>query len=169
MDLSDINSEFFQLIGDLIMSKQNFNISNTQGDIIGAGATGIIAKTISGNINIGAQQAEKMPDEYSKSLQEFSDKINELLQKYKVEPSQVEPVQQSINELVEEVADVKPDEKVDYAKEITIKSKLVTAAAGLAKLLPRGAELVSAFTPLAPFSKLIGEAVEVVVGNVAKR
>jgi vacuolar-type H+-ATPase subunit I/STV1 len=151
------------------MSKQNFNISNTQGDIIGPGASGIVAKTISGTIHVGAQQTEKLPDEFSKSLHEFSEKINELFQKYHIEPSKVEPIQQTINELVEEVAEVKPDEKVDYAKEITIKSKLVSAAAGLAKLLPRGAEVVSAFTPLAPFSKLIGEAVEVVVNNVVKK
>ena len=150
------------------MSKQNFKFGNVKGDIIGTGATGIVAKTISGNIHIGTGQLQSMPDEYSQSLKAFSENINHLLEKYQVEPARVAPVQQAIDELAEEVADAGTKEEVDYAKEITIKAKLVSAASGLAKLLPRGAELVAAFTPLAPFGKLIGEAVDVVVKNVVK-
>jgi hypothetical protein len=151
------------------MSKQSFNFGNVKGDVIGTGASGIIAKNISGNISIGAQQLEKMPDEYAKSLEAFTENINQLLQKYQVSQEQIAPVQQVIEEFTQEVATVEPDEKVDYVKEISLKSKLVSAAAGLAKLLPKGVEVVAAFTPLAPFSKLIGEAVDVVVSNVVKK
>ncbi|MFW6290102.1 MAG: hypothetical protein ACOC0R_03955 [Mariniphaga sp.] len=150
------------------MDKQSFNFGNVQGDVIGPGASGVVAKNVSGSINVGRGPLEKMPDEYSSSLQAFTENINLLLQKYKVEPEQVAPVQQKIDELAAEVAEVGPEAEVDYEKEISLKSKLVSAAAGLAKLLPRGAEVVAAFTPLAPFSKLIGEAVDVVVRNVVK-
>ncbi|HZH71159.1 MAG TPA: hypothetical protein VFD91_01600 [Mariniphaga sp.] len=149
-----------------MMNKQSIKFGNVKGDVIGAGATGIIAKKISGNINIGASQMEKMPDEYSQSLKEFSDRINQLLEKYHVEPSKVQPVQETVNDLAEEAAEAGKKEKVDYVTEMSLKSKLVSAAAGLAKLLPKGAELAAAFTPLAPFGKLIGEAVDVVVKKV---
>lgn len=150
------------------MGNQNFNISNVQGGVYGAGASGVVAKNIYGNIQIGSAPMDKMPDEYSKSLQEFSENINILLQKYQVEPEKVAPVQKKIDDLAAEVAEVGPEAEVDYEKEISLKSKLVSAAAGLARLLPKGAEVVAAFTPLAPFSKLIGEAVDVVVRNVVK-
>ncbi len=150
------------------MGKQSFKFGNVQGDVIGAGASGVVAKNVSGSINVGAGALERMPDEYSSSMQAFTENINQLLQKYKVEPEKVAPVQQKIDELAEQVADVGLEAEVDYEKEISLKAKLVSAAAGLAKLLPRGAEVVAAFTPLAPFSKLIGEAVDVVVRNVVK-
>lgn len=150
------------------MGNQNFTISNVRGDVFGSGASGVVAKNISGNIHIGPGALDKMPEEYSHSLQVFSENINLLLQKYKVEPEKVEPVQKKIDELAAEVAEVGPQAEVDYEKEISLKAKLVSAAAGLARLLPKGAEVVAAFTPLAPFSKLIGEAVDVVVRNVVK-
>ncbi len=150
------------------MGNQSINISNVRGDIYGTGASGVVAKNISGTVHFGSEQTDKMPDEYSKSLQAFSENINLLLQKYQVEPEKVEPVQKKIDEFAAEVAEVGTEAEVDYEKEINLKSKLVSAAAGLARLLPKGAEVVAAFTPLAPFSKLIGEAVDVVVRNVVK-
>lgn len=148
------------------MNKQSIKFGNVTGDVIGTGASGIISKEISGNIHIGAGQTEKMPDEYSQSLKEFSNRINQLLEKYQVEPTKVEPVQQAVNDLAEEASVAGQKKEVDYVTEMSLKSKLVSAAAGLAKLLPKGAELAAAFTPLAPFGKLIGEAVDVVVNKV---
>ncbi len=150
------------------MSKQNFKFGKVKGDVIGAGASGIIAKNISGTINIGTPDLEKMPDEYAQGLQDFADNINQLLQTHQVNQDQVAPVQETLREFSEEVAELEPDQEPDYVKKVSLKSKLVSAAAGLSKLLPRGAEVVAAFTPLAPFSKLIGEAVDTVVKNVVK-
>ncbi len=153
---------------DPAMSKQNFNFGDVKGDVIGAGASGIIAKNITGNITLGTSRLEQMPDEYARGLQEFTDKINQLLQRHHVNQEQVAPVQETLRELSKEVAELEPDQEPDYVKKVSLKSKLVSAAAGLSKLLPIGAEIVTAFTPLAPFSKLIGEAVETVVSNVVK-
>jgi len=41
-------------------------------------------------------------------------------------------------------------------------------AEGLMKILPKTAETIVAFTPLAPFSKLIGERVEEMVKAIQK-
>lgn len=150
------------------MSKQNFKFGEVKGDVIGAGAAGIIAKNITGNITVGAHQLEKMPDEYARGLQDFTDKINQLLQTHQVNQEQVAPVQETLREFSEEVAELEPNQEPDYVKKVSLKSKLVSAAAGLSKLLPRGVEVVAAFTPLAPFSKLIGEAVDTIVKNVVK-
>ncbi len=154
--------------GGKTMGDQNFNFGSIQGDIIAPGASGIVAKNISGNIHIGSEKLDRMPNEYSRIMEAFSENINLLLQKYQVEPEQIAPVQKKIDELADEITEVGPEAEVDYEKEISLKSKLVSAAAGLARLLPKGAEVVAAFSPLAPFSKLIGEAVDVVVQNVVK-
>lgn len=153
---------------DSIMSKQNFKFGTVKGDVIGAGASGIIAKNITGNITLGTSQLEQMPDEYARGLQDFTDKINQLLQAHQVNQKQVAPVQQTLREFSEEVAELEPDQEPDFVKKVSLKSKLVSAAAGLSKLLPRGVEVVAAFTPLAPFGKLIGEAVDTIVKNVVK-
>lgn len=150
------------------MAKQNFKFGNVQGDVIGAGASGIIAKTISGTVNINAQTLEKMPTEYSASLQAFQEQLNALLQKYQVNQEQAAPVEQAVQEFAEEAATVEADQQTDYVKKTNLKTRLVNAAAGLTKFIPKGAEIAAAFTPLAPFSKIIGEAVETVISNVVK-
>jgi hypothetical protein len=150
------------------MSKQNVKVGTVHGDLFGIGSSGVVAKTITGNVHVGSEKLSQMPGEYSQSLQALSENINQLLQKYQVDAEKVAPVQKTIDEMAEEVAEIGPETEVDYVKQISLKAKLVTAAAGLAKLLPKGAEVVAAFTPLAPFSKLIGEAVDVVVKNVVK-
>lgn len=150
------------------MGNQKINIGNIHGDAFGIGASGVVAKNITGNIHIGADKLNEVPDEYSKSLKEFEEKINQLFNKYQVPADQGETIQKSVEDLASEVAGMDNKEEVDYAKKLTLKAKLASTAAGLAKLLPKGAEVVSAFTPLAPFSKIIGEAIEVIVQNVIK-
>jgi len=55
-----------------------------------------------------------------------------------------------------------------YAKKTGIKAKLAAVAEALMKILPKTAETIAAFTPLAPFSKLIGEGVEEMVKAIQK-
>ena len=149
----------------------NINISGIHGDVIGAkveGTGNIVGKdiTVSGTININSQQAMQIPHEYAKALQAFSEIINQQLRAHNVLPEQVAPLQKEVNELVKEVEDVKPDEKISYTKKTTIKARLATLAESLLKALPKAAEITAAFTPLAPFSKLIGEGVEEIVKSV---
>lgn len=150
------------------MSSDKIHISGVQGDVIGAkieGTGNIVGKKVlvSGTIHINSQQAVKLPDEYAKGLQAFAEAVNQQLRLHQVPPEQVAPVQESINELATEVEDVKPEKKLSYAKKTTIKAKLAKVAEGLLKILPKTAETIATFTPLAPFSTLIGEGVGEIV------
>jgi len=118
-------------------------------------------------ININQQQRVKIPDEYAKSLQAFSEAVNDQLKKHNVSKEEAAPVQESINELAKEV-DVKPEEKIDIEKKEDIKDKIKKIEIRLRKILPEGAETVATFTPLAPFSKIIGKGVEEIVKEFQK-
>lgn len=149
----------------------NIHISGVGGDVIGVNIKGtgnIVGKDIriSGTIGVTSQQMAQIPDEYTKGLQAFSEIVNQQLRTHNIPPEQVVPLQESIDELAKEVEHVKPDEKINYTKKATIKAKLAALAEGLLKILPKAAEITAAFTPLAPFSKCIGEGIEEIVKSV---
>jgi len=150
---------------------RDIKISGVKGDVFGIdvkGTSNIITKEVTGTININIRQLEKMPNEYAKSLQVFSENVSEQLKKHNIPPERVAPVQESINELAKEIEDVKPEVKVGIDKKISIEAKLKTVTARLLKLLPKTAETIATFTPLAPFSKLIGQSVEEIVNTIQK-
>lgn len=143
----------------------------SQGDVFNITQSGhgsVAGKNLhfSGTINVAAGQLDRVPNEYAPSLQAFAEAVNKLLQEHKVAPEQVAPVQKSIDELRKELETVGPEEKIKTVKKDSIKAKLGAVAEGLVGLLPKTAETVSAFTPLAPFSKLIGEGVEQLVKRI---
>lgn len=111
-------------------------------------------------IIINQQQLAKIPNEYIKSLQAFSEAINVQLKKHNISQEKAAPVQESINELVKEVEGIKPEEKINIEKKEDIKAKITKVAIRLLNILPKGAEMVATFTPLAPFSKIIGKGAE---------
>jgi hypothetical protein len=119
-------------------------------------------------ITINQQQLAKIPDEYAKSLQAFSEAVNAQLKKHNVSKEKAAPVQKSIDELAKEVEDIKPEEKIDIEKKEDIKGKLTKAVIRLLKILPEGGETLATFTPLAPFSKIIGKGVEEIVKEFQK-
>ena len=52
---------------------------------------------------------------------------------------------------------------------LNIESKTVSVVQKVINLLPEAAETAATFTPLAPFSKLIGKGIKQVVDTIAKR
>lgn len=114
-------------------------------------------------IIIEQQQLTKIPNEYMKSLQAFSEAINAQFKKHNISQEKAAPVQESINELVKEVEGIKPEQKIDIEKKEDIKAKITKVAVRLLNVLPKGAEVVAALTPLAPFSKIIGKGAEEIV------
>lgn len=138
------------------------------GTIIGAGASGVIGQsvTVNGAVQVGQGTLQEVPDEYAQSLQAFQDAINQQLQALRVPPEQVAPVQESVQALAEEARSVQPDQPLDWKKKRGIGDALRGIAAGLLQVLPRTAETIAAMTPLAPFSRLIGEGLEKVVAEV---
>jgi hypothetical protein len=139
-------------------------IDNVGGDVIGAGVSGdgnVIGKNIhvSGTITVNKERLNAAPKELADSLRAFSDAVNEQIKKHNVPAEAVAPVEDQINELAAEVEDVDEPETVGYVKKQSIKARLAAVAKGVLKLLPKTAEVGAAFTPLAPFSKIIGEGV----------
>lgn len=149
------------------------HIGNVGGDVIGVGISGsgnIIGKSIdiSGAVSISNQQLENVSNEYANSLKSFIESVNRQLKANNVPPERVKPIQENINEFVKEAEGIKPDQHIGFIKQSDLKSKFINVAKYVLKVLPKTAETVAAFTPLAPFSKLIGEATEHLVEAVQK-
>ena len=160
--------------------KNSVNIENTGGDVIGVGVSGsgnIIGKNIvvgSGTINVAESQLQKIPNEYAKALKDFSESINQQLKGRQIPEDDVKSINNTMNELAKEVQDVKPgkeeeQEEIDYIKQTQVESKTASLIQKVLTVLPEGAETAATFTPLAPFSKIIGKGIQHIVDAIAKR
>jgi hypothetical protein len=116
-------------------------------------------------ITIDKAYLDKMPQEYAKSLEEFSDSVNKELEKEKVPQDKIAELQTSANEVAKEMADVKPDKEISFKKKTSLSNKLLGLAKSLVSASPKIAETIASMTPLAPFSKVIGEAFEKLVAD----
>jgi len=155
------------------LATQNINIGGNTGDVIGVGVSGtgnVIGKniTVQGNPTVNTGQLSHLPREYSRGLQEFTQTASELLRRNGIPPEKVTEVNQQLQDFTKEVQTVKPDMKVGIVQQTSLKGKLTTLADTVLRLLSKTAESVAAFTPLAPFSKLIGEGVDGLVRAIQK-
>lgn len=119
-------------------------------------------------------QLQKIPNEYSQALREFSEKINEQFKGVQIPEQEVKSINKSMDELAEEVKDIKQEtqekKEIDYVKQVQIETKTASLIQKVLKILPQAAETASAtFLPLAPFSKLIGKGTQYLVDAIAKR
>ncbi len=141
------------------------NITGTGGDVIGAGVSGsgnVIGKNVvvgSGTISINQQELDNVTvPEYATALKNFSQNIDQHLAGKQIPQELIKEINQNLEEVVEEVKDIKKiDQPIAEVKKLDIKSKLFRIAKSVLNVLPKTAETVALFTPLAPFSKLIGE------------
>ena len=163
---------------ELEENRSGVNISGTQGDVMGVGVSGsgnVIGKNIvvgSGTINVSQQELAKIQDpEYARALKDFSENINQQLKGRQIPEEQVKSINTSLEELAKEVQDVKPgrEEQIDYPNQVNIESKTVSVVQKILDVLPEAAETAATFTPLAPFSKLIGRGVEQIVDAIAEK
>lgn len=160
----------------LLEDKSNIIISNTSGDIIGVDVSGsgnIIGKNIvvgNGTINADPDRLSKIKSsEYAESIKDFSQVINNKLKGYQLKEEQVKSINQAVDNLAEEVQDIKPDQQeVDYVKQTAVESKTATLIQKVLSVLPQTAEVVATFTPLAPFSKLLGKGIKSIVEAIQK-
>jgi hypothetical protein len=160
-------------IEDTTASNKSVGIPGTQGDVFGFGFSGsanIIGKDISvGSVGIGDQQLQKIPQEYADSLKAFTDAINQQFKTNNVPSDKVAEVQRNVNEFSKELEGVKPGQDLGIIKKSNLKSKLINIAKAALTILPKTLPVVlSAFTPLQPFSQLIGEDTQVLVQAVQK-
>jgi hypothetical protein len=126
----------------------------------------------SGTIDISQQELANIQDpEYAKALKDFSENINQQLKGRQIPKEQVKSINTSLEELAKEVQGVKPgrEEQMDYPKQLNIESKTVSIVQKILNILPEAAETAATFTPLDPFSKLIGKGITQIVEDIAKR
>ncbi len=164
---------------DTNQRNSSIKIERTGGDVIGVGVSGsgnVIGKNIvvgSGTINVSQTQLQQIPNEYATALKEFSEEINNQLKGKQLPEEQIKSVNNSLEELAKEVQDVKPEkegeQEIDYAKQVNIECKTVGVIQRVLNLLPEAAETAATFTPLAPFSKLIGKGIKTIVDAIAKK
>ena len=78
-------------------------------------------------------------------------------------------VQRNVNEFTEELEGTQPGQDPGITKKSNIKSKLLNIAKAAFVILPKTLPVIlSAFTPLQPFSPLIGEDIQTLVQAVQK-
>lgn len=149
-------------------NKGKYNINFGQSNIGYVHAGDVTATTYSPNITMTAtitidnKYAENMPKEYAESLKQFAALLNNEFEKNQVPPAIGAPIQTRVNELSEEATKLNQG-TVDEAKKKGITEKLKALAVTLAKASPPIAKTIIGFTPLAPFSELIGDAFESMV------
>lgn len=160
--------------------KYSINIHNTRGDVLDFGFSvsgNNIGKTIVvgfGTINIRQQELAKIPvPEYAKALKDFSESINGYLGGRQIPEEKVKWINNSLDKLAKELEDIQPRdvqrEQVDYLKQIQIELKIASVIQRVLNVLPQDAGTASIFTPLDPFSKLIGRYIQEIVDAVSKR
>jgi hypothetical protein len=154
---------------------KGIHISGVGGDVVGVGVSGsgnIVGKDvhvdISGTVSINSQILNKLPEEYSVAFKDFADRLNEQIKKNTLTPQQVQPIQESLNELAKETEGISPDKEPSILKKQTWKEKFFGVLKNVIPSLPKTAETIAAFTPLAPFSKIIGEGVQKLVEGLQK-
>lgn len=160
-------------ISKLSNNGDNIHISGIQGDVIGGKVSGtgnIVGKdvVISGTINIDTLGLEKIPSEYSKALKDFSEKINQQSISNKIPKEEVKPIENEIKEIAQDMKKIKNVESVSPTERRILNGKFAGLVEKVLKVLPKAAEVVSTFTPLSPFSKIIGETVENLVTEIQK-
>jgi len=157
--------------------RSSVKIENTGGDVYGVAVSGsgnIIGKNVvigSGTINVSENQLQKIPNEYANALKELSENINQQLKGRQVPEEEVKAINSNMNELAKEVEDVMPgkEAEVDYVKQIQVETKTASLIQRVLDVLPEAAETAATFTPLAPFSKMIGKGTRQIVDTIAKR
>lgn len=144
------------------------HIGSVGGDIIGVDVKGS-ANIIGKNISIDLGQLEKIPKEYADSLKAFLDAINQQLEANNVPSDKVAEIQKNVDEFSKELEGVNPGQDPGIVKKSNLKSKLMNIAKAMLIILPKTVPAVlSAFTPLQPFSQLIGEDTEMLVKAIQK-
>ncbi len=79
-------------------------------------------------INVISDRLSKIKSsEYAESIKDFSQVINNQLKGYQLKEEQVKSINQAVDNLAEEVQDIKPDQQeVDYVKQTAVESKTAT-------------------------------------------
>lgn len=152
--------------------KGGIRISGVQGDVSGivVGGTGNIAGKYV--VKVSEQDLARIQNnEYAQSLRSFFENVNKQLKDRQYPEEQIKSINQSMSELAKEVKDIRPgkEPEIDCAKKTNIEAKTASVIQKVLNVLPQAAETAATFTPLAPFSKLIGKGMQEMVNAIQRR
>ena len=144
----------------------------TSGSISGNG--NIVGKNISATITISnlTNDLSKIDNEYAKSLTDFAKSIQQQVSEHKISEKDAEPILADIQQVGEEVKDIKKEQEgkdIEDEKQLIIESKISRVINNVLTVLPEWTETIAGFTPLAPFSKLIGKTVDKIVERIVEK
>jgi hypothetical protein len=169
IDLLEDESEFNRKFPASVTYDSSIKINNVKGDVFGVGVSGnenIFGKEISGTINIKKQILDNLSDNYSEAFEKFIQNLNEQIKKNNLTPEKVNLIQQAVTDLTKETEGISPGKEPTTLKKEAWRGKFFEVLRRVLPVLPKAAETIAAFTPLAPFSKIIGDTVEKVIKKV---
>jgi hypothetical protein len=148
-------------------NERSIHIQGANGDVIGidvSGSGNVIGKNITiSSLGLSNNQLQKIPKEYADSLKAFTDAINLQFKDNSIPSDKVAEVQKNVDEFSKELEGVKAGQELGIIKKTSLKSKFVNIAKAALTTLPKTLQVITAFTPLAPFSGLIGEDTQLLV------
>lgn len=147
------------------MSGDNISFGNINRSVIGGKITGT-GNIVGENVVVNNQKIEQLHPLLGESLKSFSESVENLIKVYAVPETEAREINRQIEDFAVEIKDVNPDEELPYAKKSILKAKIAGIADSMFRVLPSAVETAASFTPLAPFSKVIGESVEGIVKAV---
>ncbi len=147
------------------MSGDNISFGNINRSVIGGKITGT-GNIVGENVVVNNQKIEQLHPLLGESLKSFSESVENLIKVYAVPETEAREINRQIEDLAVEIKDVNTDEELPYAKKSILKAKIAGIADSMFRVLPSAVETAASFTPLAPFSKVIGESVEGIVKAV---
>jgi hypothetical protein len=145
-------------------SSKYHNVFGSIGSIgvIQQGDNTIANVNMNSTVTVDPKYLEAMAKQYAESLLNFTSRLNIELQKENVQTQAVANIQTQINELAQETPKL-AEKTVDDNRKSSIKEKLKAVIVAVAKASPKIAKTILTFTPLAPFSELVGETIESLV------
>jgi hypothetical protein len=153
------------------MSKNKISIGDIKGTVMGVGVSGKGHSFVHNEdksvttIKIKKKTLKNLPEEYASALSDFQKNLNREIEQERIAGEGAAELQQEVDALVEEAASVpatvlaETDHPLPDEKKTGLRNRLRSIGAALKRHLPSAAEAAAAMTPLAPFSKIIGESV----------
>jgi hypothetical protein len=144
--------------------KTDNNVSNVniKANITGCG--NIVGENISINgYQLIISQGNIGLNEYENSINDFSKKLNEILNKIEITKDNARNLKCAINELKIESKDIGSNKNITYNKKMSIHTKLTSVVNIVLNILPGASEGLLSFTPLAPYGKIIGITIDELV------
>jgi predicted nucleic acid-binding Zn-ribbon protein len=136
-------------------NKNSIHIERTGGDVFGVGVSGS-GNIIGKEITINKTTYNNLVPEFRNSLEDFLSLINKHSESLPEE--QKSSLKETVDALAKSAEGLKADQVVESQEEKDeIKSQQITLAEKVVNYLPKVAESIALATPLAPFSKAIGE------------